>query len=231
MTGRHELKYLCTEQQLALIEARLALIAQRDLHSGEAGTYRVSSLYFDDYSDACLHDNEAGNPCRSKYRARYYGNDLSTLHLEKKVRRYGMGYKYSCPMTPEQLDCFLTGRSEQLLYDTPPLLRELAVAAQTRLMQPKVTVRYERTPFVCYAGNVRITLDRAICGAADLDGFLTGDEQPYPVLETGQELLEVKFDTILPGELRQAVYLDSLKQTSFSKYQLCRLAFGRTGGK
>lgn len=230
MIGRHELKFLCTDQQLALIETNLSMIAQRDLHTGDGGTYRVSSLYFDDYGDTCLRDNEAGNPCRSKYRARYYGDDLGTLHLEKKVRRYGIGYKYSCPLTPDQLECFFTGRSECLLYDTPPLLQELAVAAQTRLMRPKVTVRYERTPFVCYAGNVRITLDRAICGARDLEGFLTGDEQPYPVQDAGQELLEVKFDTLLPGELRQAVYLDSLRQTSFSKYQLCRQVLGRTGG-
>ncbi len=230
MTGRHELKFLCTDQQLALIEARLRLIARPDVHVGEAGTYRVSSLYFDDYDDACLHDNEAGNPVRSKYRARYYGDDPSTLHLEKKVRRYGVGYKYSCPLTPEQLECFFTGQTGRLLYDTPPLLRELAVAAQTRLMRPKVTVRYERTPFVCHAGNVRITLDRAICGASSLEGFLTGEEQPFPVLSAGQELLEVKFDTILPSHLRQAVYLDTLSQTSFSKYQLCRQALGRTGG-
>ncbi len=230
MNGRHELKYLCTDQQLALIEARLTQIARRDLHSGDSGTYRVSSLYFDDYADACLHDNEAGNPIRSKYRARYYGSDLNTLHLEKKVRRCGIGYKYSCPLTPEQLECFLSGRTEWLLYDTPPLLQELAIAAQTRLMRPKVTVRYERTPFVCYAGNVRITLDRAICGASELEGFLTGDEQPHPVQDAGWQLLEVKFDTLLPGELRQAVYLDSLRQTSFSKYQLCRQALGRTGG-
>lgn len=229
MIGRHELKYLCTAQELRLIEERLSHIAARDRHAGAAGTYTITSLYFDDYLDSCVSDNDGGTPVRCKYRARYYGDDISSLHLEKKVRRYGAGYKYSCPLSPEQLDRFLTGDTQCLLYDTPPLLQELAVLHQTRRMEPRVIVRYERTPFVCDAGNVRITLDRAICAGAELDRFLTGDFLPCPVQPAGEELLEVKFDTILPGELRQAVYLDRLTQTSFSKYYLCRQFFGRKG--
>lgn len=229
MIGRHELKYLCNTQELALIEQRLSGIAQRDRHAGDDGTYTITSLYFDDYTDSSLRDNEGGNPERVKYRARYYGSDISSLHLEKKVRLYGAGYKYSCPLTPEQLNLFLIGDTQSLLFDTPLLLRELAIAHQTRRMEPKVIVRYERTPFVCNAGNVRITLDRAICAGAELGGFLTGEYLPCPVQPAGEELLEVKFDTILPGELRQAVYLDSLRQTSFSKYYLCRQFFGRKG--
>ena len=60
-----------------------------------------------------------------------------------------------------------------------------------------------------------------------VQAFFSGLQVP---LSAGQELLEVKFDTILPSHLRQAVYLDTLSQTSFSKYQLCRQALGRTGG-
>lgn len=229
MIGRHELKYVCKKEDLAIIEARLSQLTERDRHAGSAGTYTISSLYFDDYADSCCKDNEAGNPVRYKFRARYYGDDISTLHLEKKVRKYGAGFKYHCPLTPQQLNCFLTGQTQELLYDTPPLLRELAIRHQTQLMEPRIIVRYERTPFVCYAGNVRITLDRAICGSTELEGFLTGDYLPCPVQPADEEVLEVKFDTILPGELRQAAYLDGLQLTSFSKYYLCRQFFGRRG--
>ncbi len=229
MTGRYELKYLCRNQELALIENRLSHLAHRDRHAGQSGTYSISSLYFDDWNDSCCKDNEAGNPERYKFRARYYGEDISSLHLEKKVRRYGVGYKFSCPLTPGQLEKFFTGDTQSLLYDTPPLLRELAILHQTRRMEPRVIVRYERTPFVWEAGNVRITLDRSICAGAALTEFLSGDYQHYPVQGAGESLLEVKFDTVLSGELRQAAYLDRLQQISFSKYYLCRQFFGRKG--
>lgn len=229
MIGRHELKYICSRTDLALIEAQLRQLAEPDRHAGPDGAYTITSLYFDDQRDTCCRDNDAGISHRYKFRARFYGADPSTLHLEKKIRRYGLGKKYSCPLTPEQLACFFRGNTEQLLYDTPPLLQELAILAQTKLMRPKVIVRYERTPFVCHAGNVRITLDRTISASEQLERFLEGDFLCQPIQPAGEELLEVKFDTILPSELRQAAYIDRLQQTSFSKYYLSRLALQAKG--
>lgn len=229
MIGRHELKYVCSSHDLAIIEQRLNHIAHRDRHAEESGSYTITSLYFDDYTDSCCYDNDAGTPIRYKYRARYYGRDISSLHLEKKVRRYGEGFKYSCPLTPAQLNSFLTGESQTLLYDTPPLLQELAVRNQTQRMAPRIIVQYERTPFVWDAGNVRITLDRAISASTELNQFLSGDYLPCPVQPVGTDLLEVKFDSILPSELRQVIHLDNLCQTSFSKYYLCRQFFGWKG--
>lgn len=224
MIGRQELKYICTSQALAEVEFRLTHLAERDTHADERGTYTISSLYFDDYENSCCRDNEAGVSLRKKYRVRFYGQDLSTLHLEKKIRDRGSGWKQFCTITPAQLDCFFTGQVSDLLYDgVPPLLQELAVLHETRRMVPKTIVRYERTPFACYAGNVRITLDRAICGSADTERFLQGDYAAIPLQPAGQELLEVKFDTILPAQFRNAVWLREMTQTSFSKYYLSRL--------
>lgn len=221
MIGRHELKFLCSSQDLFVIEQRLSALAAHDPHAAN-GTYLITSLYFDDYEDSCCKDNESGDAVRCKYRARYYNGDPSTLHLEKKLRVNGLGRKLLCPLTQEQLDRFYTGDTAPLLYAEHPLLRELASLSLTRLMRPKVIVEYERTPFLAAAGNVRITIDRAITGSDHTELFLQRDFPTLALQPAGEELLEVKYDTLLSGELRQAVWLDRMPQTSYSKYYLCR---------
>ena len=42
------------------------------------------------------------------------------------------------------------------------------------------------------------------------------------ILLTGQHVLEVKFDELIPDFLYQAVQLEKMRQTTYSKYYLCR---------
>lgn len=65
---RHELKLLCSAQDLAIVRARLKNLLPFDTHAGENGQYTIRSLYFDDYNDSCLRENEAGVDNRRKYR-------------------------------------------------------------------------------------------------------------------------------------------------------------------
>ena len=67
---RHELKLLCSAQDLAIVRARLKNLLPFDTHAGENGQYTIRSLYFDDYNDSCLRENEAGVDNRRKYRIR-----------------------------------------------------------------------------------------------------------------------------------------------------------------
>ena len=46
---RHELKYVVTDAQLALIQGRIQHLISLDSHVGENGMYQIRSLYFDDY--------------------------------------------------------------------------------------------------------------------------------------------------------------------------------------
>lgn len=55
---RHELKYYCTQGQLAILEARIAPLMRRDKHQDRAEGYYVRSLYFDDLSDHYLKSNQ-----------------------------------------------------------------------------------------------------------------------------------------------------------------------------
>ena len=50
---RHELKYICTAAELAMIQGRIHHLIPLDSHAGADGMYQIRSLYFDDYYDRC----------------------------------------------------------------------------------------------------------------------------------------------------------------------------------
>ncbi len=106
-----------------------------------------------------------------------------------------------------------------IVYDTnKDLIKELAVDMLTRDYQPKVIIDYERIAYVEEITNVRITFDMKISASYELDKFLDGDYQNYYVLPSGTNVLEVKFDDILPSHIRNIIESFNFKQTSFSKY-------------
>ena len=83
-------------------------------------------------------------------------------------------------------------------------------------------VEYERIPYICQNGNVRVTFDINISSSADVKNFLNGDIPVRPVMPSGWQLMEVKFDEFLPDYIYRALNLGNLQQTAFSKYYLCR---------
>lgn len=220
---RSEWKYICTDGQLELIRARLSGILAPDSHAGSDGSYTVHSLYFDDYRDSCAAGNESGDGIRYKYRVRYYGNSAESLHLERKLKRYGMGEKKSCPLSPAEYSALLGGDGCSTFWGTDqPLMKEFCALMMTRGFQPKVIIDYERTAFVEKTAHIRITLDRNITAAYDCPSFLSGSYIKFPIQDVHQNILEVKFDEFLPGWLRKTIESLNLRQTTFSKYYLGR---------
>ena len=84
--------------------------------------------------------------------------------------------------------------------------------------RPKVIIDYERIAYVEEITNVRITFDMKISASYELDKFLEGDYTKYYLHPNGVNILEVKFDEILPSHIRKIVESYSFNQTSFSKY-------------
>ena len=84
--------------------------------------------------------------------------------------------------------------------------------------KPKVIIDYERIAFVEDITNVRITFDMKISASYELEKFLDGDYQNFYILPSGLNVLEVKFDEILPSHIRNIIESYGFKQGSFSKY-------------
>ncbi len=202
-----------------MLKSRISQVLELDPHTPSNGRYLIHSLYFDDYKDTSVDTTHSGHSKRFKWRIRYYGDDLSYIVLEKKEKLESRCHKKSCKLTLDEFNSIVDGNVADLVYATnKPLIKELAVDMIANQYKPKVIVDYERIAYVEPITNVRITFDMKISASYELDKFISGDYQNYYVLPSGTNLLEVKFDDILPSHIRRIVESYNFKQTSFSKY-------------
>ena len=219
---REELKFLCSQNQLSIIYERLRVIMNFDKNQ-KGLSYRIRSLYFDDYYDSAFHENDAGVDDRKKFRIRVYDNPKEIIKLEIKYKLKGKTLKEACTITLDQYQAII---NNELIFDPkfPKVLRLLYLESRMRLLKPKVIVEYQRTAFVGALGNVRITFDRNISYSDKLEDFLEDRVDLVPLLPKNQHLLEVKYDEFLPDYTAQLLEISTLEKTAFSKYYLSKLS-------
>ena len=219
---RHEWKYILNNQELSLLKSRISEVMEIDPHTPKCGKYVIHSLYFDDYQDQALYETLIGLRKRFKWRIRYYDDDLTYLVLEKKEKLDGRCHKKSCRLTLDEYEK-ITSDITELVYDTKkPLIKELARDMMIYNYKPKVIVDYERIAYVEEITNVRITFDMKISASYQLDEFLKGDYLKFYVNSSKENILEVKFDDILPSYIKNIIESYGFKQSSFSKYYFAR---------
>ncbi len=223
MDYRVENKYLVTDAQLSVLEARLKTVMHPDEHQ-QGSCYEIRSVYFDDLLDSGMAENDAGLDCRKKYRIRIYEPEGKVIHLEIKEKTSGLTRKSSCSLSREEADALLNGH-QPLTFDHRAPLNKLLLQMRCRKMEPRAIVAYERTAYVHPTGNVRITFDRNILASRYCDELFQGEIPGLtPVLPAGMHVLEVKYDELLPDHIAQQLQIGSLRQTAFSKYYLGRMA-------
>ena len=220
MQFRHEMKHQISLGDMMALRARLSAVCKRDKHAID-GKYFIRSLYFDNTADRALREKNDGVCNREKFRIRYYNNDTSFIHLEKKVKRNSLGYKLSCNITADEAQKIVDGDLEWMKNDERELVKDLYRKQTTEGFKPKTIVDYTREPFVFEAGNVRVTLDYNIrTGLASTD-FLNPD---CPTMKVADDpiILEVKWDDFLPSIIKDAIRLENARTAAFSKYAACR---------
>ena len=220
---RNEIKYVCSDAELAILNMRLKPLCKKDAHVGENGIYRIRSAYFDDRFNSCYMENENGNDKREKFRVRIYNADSSRITLECKFKERAMTRKESTPITLEMYRAMVDGTfkvPEDRKDDR--LLNKFFIRYEKDMLRPVIIVAYERTPFVYTAGNVRITFDRSIGYSRDVEKLFDPYLPLVPIMEKGRQILEVKYDELLPNVLYEAMNLRDLRRETYSKYYLCR---------
>ena len=219
---RHELKYVISAAQVPLLKSRISNLMHPDPHAGEDGIYNIRSLYFDDYHNRCYYENENGTDPREKFRIRIYNHSTDRIMLECKRKERGKTQKNSCPLTLEQAELLIQGKSVPHVDTLPPLLKKLIMEIKMKGLHPVVIVEYERIPYVYKNGNVRVTFDTQIASSSNVADFFAELLPKRPIMPVGQHLLEVKFDEYLPDFIYRSLNLGVLQQTTYSKYYLCR---------
>ena len=229
---RNERKRFLTFENYVQIRTRLRQVASPDPYVNADGTYRVRSLYFDDWEDSALAEKLDGRDPREKFRIRMYDGKTATLHLEKKCRIGARSRKYSEALTLEQVRELLNGdtdwvdRAADAAFASaePSVILELHYKMRCHGLRPREVVEYVREPYVYEPGNVRVTFDydlRRSSNPWDLLG--TGQVLPFPA-GSAPMLMEVKWSQFLPSFIQDALGSPG-SFTAFSKYAHCRLRF------
>lgn len=221
---RHEYKYILSQAQILMEDAKINTIAELDSYVGEQGYYNIRSLYFDDYENSCFMANENGIDNREKYRIRIYNGVKERIKLELKQKCHGMTLKRNCGISLQQCEMLMAGRVPSDIKEDQQVLWKLAYLMETRLMMPKIIVDYDRIPYVYRPddANVRITFDKNIKSINDTNTFLDLKVGGRGILPVGSVLMEVKFDDFIPDEIYSLLQLNGLQVSTFSKYYLCR---------
>ncbi|MBQ9951930.1 MAG: polyphosphate polymerase domain-containing protein [Clostridia bacterium] len=219
---RNEVKHVINAGDKAAICASMRAVAKPDPHAGPDGCYKVRSLYFDTPSDSALREKLDGVNEREKFRIRYYNDDPSVIHLEKKVKKNGLGHKVSADLTAEEAQRIVDGDLGWMPASGRALVVELYSKMKSQCLHPKTIVDYVRTPFVCGPGNVRVTIDENIRTGLRCTDFLNPSCITIPAGEPVM-VLEVKWDEYLPAVIQHAVQLKNRRASAFSKYRISRI--------
>lgn len=222
MIYRNEIKHVIDAGDKAAICASMRAVARLDEHAGPSDCYQIRSLYFDNLADKALREKLDGVNEREKFRIRYYNGDPSAIHLEKKVKRGGLGCKVSAPLTKEEAQRIVDGNLDWMATSGRGLVIELYAKMKAQGLRPKTIVDYTRTPFVYAPGNVRVTIDENIRTGLRCTDFLNPNCVTIPAGEP-VIILEVKWDEYLPTVIRRAVQVKNRRASAFSKYQMCRI--------
>ena len=220
MKYRHEIKHEINKCDMLVLRSRLKCVMKPDVHTVE-GKYFVRSLYFDNLNDKALKEKQDGVNIREKFRIRYYNNDTSLIHLEKKSKVNGLCLKESAVITKEMTEAIINGDYSWMLRSNDPLILEFYSKIKSHGLRPKTIVDYTREPFIFNAGNVRVTLDYDIRTGMKSKEFLKSDCVTVPVADS--IILEVKWDEFLPDIIRDIVSIRNCRAGAFSKYATCRI--------
>lgn len=218
---RHEYKYLCSRQQIEYVKNRIEPLMEFDPHATSQG-YTVRSLYLDDYYNQFYLDNIDGVDPREKIRIRIYNGDDTIIKLEIKQKVRTKTRKLSCKISKEICSAIIEGASIDIQAIDSAVWRKFFLQYETRLLKPAVIVEYDRIPYIHRDGNVRVTMDMNIRSSNDFCSFLDKQIAVRPIMPINMHLMEVKFDEYIPDVIYNEIEMEYLRQTTFSKYFLCR---------
>ena len=219
---RHELKFKISNNAAEVLKQKLSLILGKDKNAYYSdGSYLIKSLYFDDRDSSSYYEKMDGVLYRKKYRIRMYNDVDSFIRLEKKMKHNNYTAKEQMLISKDIYSKILNGKVDEI--DNPEgLLLEFITNYKTKGLVPSVIVEYHRTAFTYPISDVRITFDSSIQSSLyNYDLFNTSYPR-YNVDEPGKQVLEVKFNEVLPLHIANILNDIPACREAVSKFAICR---------
>lgn len=215
---RIEKKYIISLDTALVLRARIAPLMRMDAQA-KSGAYQIRSLYFDTPDADAFREKMDGEADRCKYRLRFYNGNLGLIRLEKKEKIGDMTQKTQAIVSESVARAMQQGDYAALAKAEDPLCRTFYAEAKSQRLLPVAVVDYRRVPYTYRFDNVRITMDTQVYTGTP-GTFFSLMRPPFPVLENGAVILEVKTDDRIPAQISRVLETVPRQQQSFSKYAL-----------
>lgn len=217
ITKRHELKYLISKTDYEVFKRKLDPLFKKDEHSNNL-PYTITSLYFDDIYNTAYQQKINGDAYRYKYRIRYYDLSRTLFKLEKKEKRDQITNKESATLSYVEVQCIINEDYDFLADKEGELYFEFYQRIKNGLLKPKVIVEYERVAYTHLVGNLRVTFDLNLRSSFNIHDLFDSSAMYIDPLQTGEVIMEIKFNGEFPSYLRSILQTHNSTQTSVSKY-------------
>jgi len=222
---RNELKYYISNIEYQALLKRLVHILKPDAHSLPGEGYFIRSLYFDSFDDECLYEKQSGDMFRAKYRMRIYDIKSNIVKFEIKHKQHNQIFKETATISKESAYKIIDGDYDELLSYNNPILNKIYKKFTTKHYKPKVIIDYTRDAFMFDFFNIRITFDKNLHSCnTDFDIF-SDNLHTIPVILEGKQIMEIKYETLLPEYIHRTLQLDACERMAISKYVLGRRFF------
>ena len=187
-----------------------------DEHCEDGEPYTVSSIYLDSHSFDSYAEKEAGLTRRTKYRLRFYAEELAAqtpIHLEHKEKDSHLTWKRTRPLSYQEVGLFLTeGRGPVLDHLDP----------EAGYLEAAICIAYERLAFRHPVYDARLTFDSRLRWRGlepARPGFLS--EARHEPLREDQLILEIKVPQEQARDIADLVHRWNLHWRETSKYAIC----------
>ena len=219
---RHELKFKISNSAAEVLKQKLSLIMDKDNNAFyKDGSYLIKSLYFDNRDSDSYYEKMDGVLYRKKYRIRIYNEDDSFIRLEKKMKHNNMTAKEQMLISKDIYSKILDGKINEI-DGAKGLLLEFLNEYRTKGLVPSIIVAYHRTAFIYPISDVRITFDANISSGLYNYDLFDKKMPTFSVDEKGKQVLEVKFNEILPLHIANLLNDIPSCREAVSKFAICR---------
>ena len=211
---RHEIKYLITTEQLALILEEF----QKHMVEDEHGESTICSLYFDTPSFQLIRRSLEHPTYKEKLRLRSYGvaNDDTKVFVELKKKYKQVVYKRRITLKEKDaMRYLLRGEIDTRTQITDEIDYFKEYYSE---IAPSMLLMYKREAYYSKEDrDFRVTFDRDILWR-DYDLSLDKGIYGQQILEPNQILMEVKTKDAIPLWMTKILTDNHIYKKSFSKY-------------
>jgi hypothetical protein len=183
-------------------------------------SYKVRSLYFDNFDYKCVDEKLAGEKNRSKYRLRVYNNNFDNIKLEVKIKNNSISFKKSFKVDKQFCVKLINNYDLSIQDITDHELKNQVIYMKHNWFKPASIVNYDREAFFYSKNFLRITFDKNITSELSNLDFFNLNYQRQKIFTNDLVVMEVKFKNYIPNFIVDIFQKYNITRSAISKYVL-----------